>query len=176
MKRLSSSFRFSLPLRSVRARMLLAAVVVEAVMLTLLVSNSLRLMNSYLVEQMALHAQQITPILSAATIAPLAQRDYATVQSVLDESLSNKGVQYLVVVDTQNNRVASAGWPALKALPSNRQDFDQLLQADSPIYHVQTPILSYGQHLGTLYLGMDLSHILAAPQGLADTGHPDRPG
>ena len=169
MKRMSS--RFSLPLRSVRARMLLAAVVVEAVMLTLLVSNSLRLMNAYLFEQVALHAQQITPILSAATIAPLAQRDYATVQSVLDESLSKKGVQYLVVVDTQNNRVASAGWPSSKALPSNEQKFDdQLLQANTPVYHVQTPILSYGQRLGTLYLGMDLQHILAARKVLLTQG------
>jgi signal transduction histidine kinase/CheY-like chemotaxis protein len=163
--------RFSLPLRSVRARLLLAAVLVEAVMLTLLVSNSLRLMNAYLVEQVALHAQQITPILSAATIAPLAQRDYATVQSVLDESLSKKGVQYLVVVDNQNNRVASAGWPSNKALPKTKQKFDdQLLQADSPLYHVQTPILSYGQHLGTLYLGVDLSHILAARKALLTQG------
>ena len=40
--------RFHMPLRSVRARFLLAAVVVEACMLTLLVSNSLRLMNVYL--------------------------------------------------------------------------------------------------------------------------------
>ena len=163
-------FSISLPLRSVRARMLLAAVLVEAVMLTLLVSNSLRLMNAYLVAQVALHAQQITPILSAATVAPLAQRDYATVQSVLDESLSKKGVQYLVVVDTQNNRAASAGWPSNKALPSNDQNFDQLLQADSPVYHVQTPILMFGQRLGTLYLGMDLSHILAARKVLLTQG------
>ena len=166
MKRLDIRVR----LRSVRARLLLAAVVVEAVMLTLMVSNSLRLMNAYLVEQVALHAEQITPILSAATVAPLAQRDYATVQSVLDESLSKKGVQYLVVVDTQNNRVASAGWPAHKPLPSNHQNFDQLLLADSPVFHVQTPVLMFGQRLGTLYLGMDLSHILAARKVLLTQG------
>jgi signal transduction histidine kinase/CheY-like chemotaxis protein len=159
-----------LPMRSVRARFLLAAVVVEAVMLTLLVSNSLRLMNGYLVEQVAQHAQQITPILTAATIAPLAQRDYATVQSVLDESLSKKGVSYLVVVDTQNNRVASSGWPKEQALPSADQGFDLALTSAIPVHHVQTPILMFGQQLGTLYLGMDLSHILAARQALLTQG------
>ena len=162
--------RFAMSMRSVRARFLLAAVVVEAVMLTLLVTNSLRLMNSYLVEQVAQHARQITPILSAATIAPLAQRDYATVQSVLDESLSQKGVSYLVVVDNQNNRVASSGWPLERPLPQAGTPIDQALRASSPVHHVQTPILMAGQRLGTLYLGMDLSHVLAARQALLTQG------
>ncbi len=159
-----------LGMRSVRARFLLAAVVVEAVMLTLLVSNSLRLMNSYLVEQVEQHVRQITPILSAATIAPLAQRDYATVQSVLDESLSQKGVRYLVVVDTQNNRVASSGWPKDQELPNNDTGFELSLSMTNPVHHVQTPVLMSGQRLGTLYMGMDLSHIQAARRALISQG------
>ncbi|RFO96979.1 hypothetical protein DIC66_10840 [Rhodoferax lacus] len=161
---------FSLPMRSVRARFLLAAVVVEAVMLTLLVSNSLRLMNSYLVEQVEQHARQITPVLTAATIAPMAQRDYATVQSVLDESLSQKGVSYLVVVDTQNNRVASSGWPKDQPLPKPDSGIDLSLAAGIPVHHVQTPILMFGQRLGTMYMGLDLSHILAARKALLTQG------
>ena len=157
-------------MRSVRARFLLAAVVVEAVMLTLLVSNSLRLMNSYLVEQVEQHVRQITPILSAATIAPLAQRDYATVQSVLDESLSQKGVRYLVVVDAQNNRVASSGWPKEQELPASDAGFELSLGMTNPVHHVQTPVLMSGQRLGTLYMGMDLSHIQAARRALLSQG------
>jgi signal transduction histidine kinase/ActR/RegA family two-component response regulator len=159
-----------LPMRSARARFLLAAVLVEAIMLTLLVSNSMRLMNSYLVEQVEQHARQVIPILSAATVAPMAQRDYATVQSVLDESLSQKGVSYLVVVDAQSNRVASSGWPEEQPLPSADQGFELALQAANPVHHVQTPILMFGQRLGTLYFGMDLSHILAARQALLTQG------
>ena len=162
--------RLGMPMRSVRARFLLAAVVVEAVMLTLLVSNSLRLMNTYLVEQVEQHARQIIPILSAASIAPLAQRDYATVQSVLDESLSQKGVSYLVVVDTQGNRVASSGWPMDKELPQSGLRIEQALGLSNPVHHVQTPILMAGQRLGTLHLGMDLAHVLAARQALLTQG------
>ncbi len=162
--------KFRMPFQSVRARFLLAAVLVEAVMLTLLVSNSLRLMNSYLVEQVEQHARQIIPILSAATVAPMAQRDYATVQSVLDESLSQKGVSYLVVLDAQNNRVASSGWPKEAPLPLADQGFELALKGANPVHHVQTPILMFGQRLGTLYMGMDLSHILAARQALLTQG------
>jgi signal transduction histidine kinase/ActR/RegA family two-component response regulator len=157
-------------LRSVRTRFLLAAVVVEAVMLTLLVTNSLRLMNAYLFEQVEQHSRQITPILTAATVAPLAQRDYATVQSVLDESLSQKGVRYLVVVDSQGNRVASSGWIADKELPTPDADFDLTRKIANPVHHVQKPILMFGQKLGTLHLGLDLSHILAARRALLTQG------
>ena len=156
--------------RSVRGRLLAVAVVVEAVMLTLLVSNSLRLTNKYMGEQVELHARQIIPILTAATIAPLAQRDYATVQSVLDESLSQKGVQYLVVLDVQGNRVASSGWPADRPLPVADGSFDLASKLQSPTYHVTRPIMMFGQPLGSLQLGLDLSHIVAARQALLTQG------
>ena len=155
-----------LPFRSVRARFLLAAVLVEALMLTLLVTNSLRLINEYLLDQVEQHARQIIPVLSAATVAPLAQRDYATVKSVLDESLSQKGVDYLVVVDAQNNRVASSGWREDAPLPQADLKFDLSRAVSDPVYHVERPILSYGQRLGTLYLGLDLTHVLAARRAL----------
>ena len=155
---------------SVRGRLLAVAVVVEAVMLTLLVSNSLRLTNKYMVEQVELHARQIVPILTAATVAPLAQRDYATVQSVLDESLSLKGVQYLVVEDALGNRVASSGWPVEKALPAADVTFDLKAKLDNPTYHVTRNITMYGQSLGSLHLGLDLSHIVAARQALLTQG------
>ena len=155
-----------LPFRSVRARFLLAAVLVEALMLTLLVTNSLRLMNEYLLDQVEQHARQIIPVLSAATVAPLAQRDYATVKSVLDESLSQKGVDYLVVVDAQNNRVASSGWREDAPLPQADLKFDLSRAVSDPVYHVERPILTYGQRLGTLYLGLDLTHVLAARRAL----------
>ncbi len=157
-------------LRSVRTRFLLAAVVVEAVMLTLLVTNSLRLMNTSLLDQVEMHSNQLTPVLIAATVAPLAQRDYATVQSVLNESISQKGVQYLVVTDSQGNRVANSGWPDNKDLPKPDSDFDAANKVAKLTYHVQKPILMYGQRLGTLHFGFDLSHIAAARRALLTQG------
>ena len=159
-----------LPLRSVRARLLLVAVVVEAVMLTLLVTNSLRLMHGFMGEQVEQHSRQITPILIAATVAPLAQGDYATVQSVLNESLSQQGVQYLVVVDAQGNRVASSGWPLDKPLPVPDKNLELARAQGRPVYHVQRPITMFGQPLGQLHFGLDLSHIAVARQALLTQG------
>ena len=155
---------------SVRGRLLFAAVLVEAVMLTLLVSNSLRLMNSYLVDQLEQHSRQITPVLIAATVAPLVQHDYATVRSVLDESLSQKGVMYLVVDDSQGNRVAASGWPMDRPVPAPDADFSLGGSMRDSTYHVQRTIEMAGQRLGRLHIGLDLSHILSARKALLMQG------
>ncbi len=139
-------------------------------MLTLLVTNSLRLMRDFMVEQVEQHAKQITPILIAATVAPLMQRDYATVQSVVDESLSQKGVQYLVVVDSQGTQAASGGWPKGQPLPVADKNFALARELGKSVYHVQKPIMMYGQTLGQLHFGLDLSHILVARRALLTQG------
>jgi signal transduction histidine kinase/ActR/RegA family two-component response regulator len=156
--------------RSVRSRLLLAAIVVEGVMLTLLVSNSLRLTNYFMVEQLEQQHQQMTPVLTAATVAPLAQRDYATVQSVLNESLSKQGVRYLAVVDAAGSRVASAGLAVHAELPEPDGAFDLTQKIADPVYHVRKPIVMYGQPLGTLQIGLDLTNIFEARKALMTQG------
>ena len=155
---------------SVRGRLLLAAILVELVMLTLLVSNSMRLMNKYMVEQVGQHARQITPILTAAIVAPLAQRDYATVQSVLDESLSQSGVKYLVVTDAYGSPVASSGWKNGQKLPDADDSLDMDRITDRPVYNVRHAIMMFGQPMGSLQFGLDMTHIIVARQTLLTQG------
>ena len=62
------------PWKTLRGRMLVAAMAVEAIMLTLLVANSVRLLYGSLAEQARLHAGQVAPVLNAALVAPLARR------------------------------------------------------------------------------------------------------
>jgi signal transduction histidine kinase/CheY-like chemotaxis protein len=159
-----------LALSSVRGKLLLAAVLIELVMLTLLVSNSLRLVNKYMFEQVTQHARQITPVLTAAIVAPLAQRDYATVQSVLDESLSNSGVKYLVVSDAQGNPVARSGWTAGVPLPEPDKQLDADKLKVDPVYHVKKEILMFQQPMGNIQFGLDMSNILVARQALLTQG------
>ena len=57
----------------IRQRLLLLALFIEAVMLALLVGNSLRLLHQHMGEQAANHSEQLAPGLHAAPVAPLAQ-------------------------------------------------------------------------------------------------------
>jgi signal transduction histidine kinase/HAMP domain-containing protein len=157
------------PLQTVRVRLLLAAILVEAVMLTLLVSNSLRLLHSHMTEQAHNQAEQIAPVLIAALVAPLAQNDQATVQAVLDESRSSDGIDYLAVLDRSGRPIAYSGWPMSKALPLPEEKFS-LLSRGIPRYDVVVPVDLAGQELGSLHFGLNLSRIIAAQKQLLGQG------
>lgn len=159
------------PLRSVRGRLLIVAVLVETIMLTLLVTNSLRLLTTHMGTQARSHAEQIAPVLLAAIIAPLAQRDYATVQAVLDESLAVKGIDYLVITDTTGRRLVASGWSEKKPLPTPDRQFDLFSKDDDkPRHDVKIPINAFGQPMGDLHFGLDLSQIIAAHNELFKQG------
>jgi len=160
-----------LPLRSVRGRLLLAAIAVEALMLTLLVANSLRLLTDNMGSQARRHAEQMAPVLIAAIVAPLAQRDYATAQAVLDESSATDGIEYLAITDQKGRRLAASGWPDDKPLPAPDRGFHLFENgSESPRYDVAMPIEIYGQKLGVLHFGLSLRQIIEAHSQLFRQG------
>ncbi len=139
-------------------------------MLTLLVTNSLRLLQGSLAAQAENHAAQMAPVLNAALVAPMAQSDYATVQAILDESQAVTGITYLAVIDNRGKLVAISGWPRDKTLPAIDPAFSLDDAEHLPRYDVARPIALSGQVLGTLRYGLDLSHIVTARHQLATQG------
>jgi len=158
------------PWKTIRGRLVLAAMVIELVMLAILVGNSQRLLREAMGEQAREQAEQIAPVLSAALVAPLAQYDYATVQAVLHESHAIRGISYLAVRDTSGAIVATSGWAAGKPLPPVDPTFNLDDDDTPPRYDLALPIKLAGQTLGTLQLGLDLSRIVVARQNLLSQG------
>jgi PAS domain S-box-containing protein len=161
--------RFTL-LHTVRGRLLLLAIGVEVLMLTVLVTNSLRLLHSAMTSQALWQAAQIAPVLNAALKAPVAQQDYATVQAVLDEGRATQGIDYIVVTDRTHKQVASSGWMAGQPLPAPSTTLSLLSGAKKPRYNMVVDISQSGQRLGTLHFGLDLSNIVAARRTLLKQG------
>ena len=158
------------PWRTVRGRLVLAALLVEFVMLAILVGNSLRLLHDAMGDQAREQAEQIAPVLSAALVAPLAQYDYATVQAVLDESHAIRGIDYLAVTDASGVIVATSGWPINTPLPAIDASFTLDDDDDPPRYDLELPIKLAGQSLGKLQFGLDLKRILVARKNLLTQG------
>ena len=158
------------PWLTVRGRLVLAALLVELVMLAILVGNSLRLLHEAMGDQAREQAQQIAPVLSAALVAPLAQYDYATVQAILNESHAIRGIDYVAVTDSTGTTVATSGWPGGKPLPPVDARFSLDDDDNPPRYDLALPIKLAGQSLGTLQFGLDLKRILIARQNLLSQG------
>ncbi|HEY0420185.1 MAG TPA: histidine kinase, partial [Acetobacteraceae bacterium] len=145
-----------LSLNTVRGRLLVAAICVETFMLTLMVGNGTRLLYSSLADQVKTYAAQISPVLNAALVAPLAQRDYATVQAILTESKAADGLTYLAVLDAGGKLIAASGWPRDRALPAPDAAFSLVAKDGTYRYDVERPILMAGQPLGSLRFGLSL--------------------
>jgi len=158
------------PLRTLRGKLLLLALLVEAVMLFLLVSNSLRLLRDNMGVQAQRNAELIVPVLQAALVAPLAQSDYATIQAILDESRATGSINYLAVIDAEGNRVASVGLPKTGPLPRPDAQFVLDENESPPQFDVERPIVLAGQTLGALHFGLDLRQIMAARNSLLSQG------
>ncbi|MBJ6802019.1 ATP-binding protein [Geomonas propionica] len=150
------------PWSTVRGRLLMLVIGIEALMLCVMVFNSLRLLHGAMTRQAGWQAEQIAPVLIAALTAPLAQQDFATVQAVIDESRRAGGVKYIAIQDSAGSRVASSGWGSNQALPPPSTSFQLFQGGGGPRYDVRVPIVQTGQPLGTLQFGLDLSQIVAA--------------
>ena len=155
---------------TVRGRLLLLAIGIEVLMLTILVLNSLRLQHGAMTNQARLQAEQFYPVLGAALTAPLAQRDFATVQAVINESCSAGGVDYIVVVDRSGSRISSVGWPTDKPLPKPSRELQLFESKKEPRYDMVVPIAMQNQPLGTVHFGLNLSQIVSARRMLLIQG------
>jgi len=150
-------------LHTIRTRLLLAAILIEVVMLALMVWSGLRVLSDSLRSQAESQARQLVPVLQAALITPLAQRDHATVQAILDESRVSDALAYLAVSDNRGRVIAISGWPADQALPpvDASLSFEEKTSGISR-FDVATPVGLLGQDLGRLQFGLDLSPQVAA--------------
>ncbi len=154
------------PWKTVRGRLLILAIGVEALMLTILIINSTRLLHSAMADQVQAQAQQFSPVLIAALTAPLAARDYATMQAVVDESQAKGSLDYIVVVDRYGHRLAANGWSADMPLPEPSKEFSLFENDKAPRYDVIVPIAFQQQSLGELHFGINLSQIVHARKTL----------
>jgi two-component system, sensor histidine kinase and response regulator len=161
--------QFSLQ-KTIRGRLLLLAIGVEVLMLTILVANSLRLLHGAMTNQARTQVEEYSPVLVAALTAPLAQRDYSTVQAIINESRQSGGVSYIVVADKAGKRVASNGWAADRQLPEPFTELPLFKIKKDMRYDVAVPLSLTGQSLGTLHYGFDLSHIITARRKLLTEG------
>ncbi|WP_124945504.1 EAL domain-containing protein [Sulfurirhabdus autotrophica] len=138
---------------SLRTKLLLASIVVEAVMLTLLVTNSLRLTQESLVNQTRQRSEELNILFNGALGAPLAQRDYATLNEFLEDVRRDQGVVYMVLKDRSGQIVASAGWEANRVLPVPSHSLEVNKERDDR-FDLAVPIKLAGQTYGTLSYGL----------------------
>jgi diguanylate cyclase (GGDEF)-like protein/PAS domain S-box-containing protein len=150
--------------KSLRVKLVLTTALVELVMLSLLVANGVRLIESSLSEQALVKNEQFKPLFNAALVGPLAQRDYATLQEILQELRSEHGVIYLVLLDNYGRIVASSGWDKSEPLP--KPQADAAFGRSGQVFHARLPIEFSGAAYGELRYGVSTTFLAEAKNRL----------
>ena len=150
---------------TLRAKLLITSMVVEALMLTLLVSNSLRLSQESLKDQAIGHNKDLSILFNAALAAPMAEHDYATLNEILHEIMQGEGIVYVVLTDPSGAVVASSGWESHRPLPvvNTHLNFDE---AKDKRLDLAVPIKLVGHTYGVLSYGLSIEFLVKAQSHL----------
>ncbi len=139
-------------IKSLRFKLILASIFVEILMLTFLVFNSVRIMRTDLIAQAQTRLFEVGPLLNASLAPALAERDYGSLDSLLNQVRRDKGINYLVLYDDMGRIVASAGWK--KGMPLSPLDANIGHSGSDGIFDTEIPVQIDGQDYGRLRLGV----------------------
>jgi diguanylate cyclase (GGDEF)-like protein/PAS domain S-box-containing protein len=140
--------------RSLRIRLLFASVLIEAIMLSVLVGNSVRLIHEHLVRQAEVRVHAIELAYKTALAAPLASRDYLTLRDILQGWKSAEDVRYLAVTDNQGQILAAVDWNRQVPLPAATP-----IATDQDVIHIVFPVEYQGVAYGRAHYGLSSNFI-----------------
>lgn len=137
---------------SLRGKLVLTGIALQLGVFALVSGSVYVLVGRFLEADQQEHASQLKPLFNAALAVPMAQRDYASVSAILNESLASRGLLYVMVCDAQLRPIATAGEvPQQFALGSGAAGLADPPESGSP--HT-TSLTIGGQVLGELKFGM----------------------
>lgn len=148
---------------SLRIRLFGLAAVALLTMAAVLTFVQDRLAERTLEAQLEARATSARPILEAALIASMIERDYATIQAVLRESVKTGSFAHMVLVDARGQLIASEGWSFGDGMPRSGR-FTMADGEQRMLYSL--PISLAGQALGTLYFGLSRGPLQAAHEAM----------
>jgi diguanylate cyclase (GGDEF)-like protein/PAS domain S-box-containing protein len=131
------------------------SVLVLAVMLAALAVNSLRLMESALVEQARIRARILGPMLNAALAPPLARHDYAVLKKALTDSRDDDALSYVVVLDLNGRFVANDGWDEVRPLPDIEDTNSATDFRSDNRFDTRLPLTIAGKRYGEVRFGIN---------------------
>ncbi len=156
--------------KSLRFKLIATAIVVEVVLLSLLVWNSMRLTEQSLTEQMEHRMNELQPLLNASLSGPLLQEDIVSMQDIMQQYQSDD-VLYYAVYNSFNELMVTRGKPVLATEQTDHDTFGKAIhQRDQDIYYIHMPIKIEQRVVGHLDLEISLRFIQQAVEKVWQQG------
>ncbi|MDR2015443.1 MAG: EAL domain-containing protein [Azoarcus sp.] len=131
-----------------------------AVVLVLMLSINLHSIEEQIEHYIETRIEYTRNTYQTALITPLVEQDHATLHDILEIWRKSGDVSYLIIMDADGNRLASAGLTGTdsKSLPSPGKA--------GPVYHVRFDINHAGHHYGSVQYGLLIDSLSATREKL----------
>lgn len=162
--------RLPTPKTSFRLRLLVASATVQVVLLSMLLLNSMHLMDSATEASVGVMIDQNASMLNALATAYGEQNAYAALQDVLDELLTdaNEGLIYVLITRANGSTLIDAG---IRAPPSGHDaNLSEQPGADTSVLHSQHPLLLQNNEIGQLRFGVAATTLANTRQSIVAQG------
>lgn len=136
--------------KSLRFKLIAFSVLIEVVMLSLLIANSSRLIESHLVAQSIKQLSETKSNIKASLLPLVVARDYASLDSILNEFTHSNKIVYIFVKDDRQI-IASSKWDTSQEVPNISEEFN----TDFDVFHTKISIDYLGQTYAEAYFGID---------------------
>lgn len=143
--------------KSIRVKLIFFSILVEVIMLTILITNSTQLTKKNLTKESLNHVSEIKSNFQATLLPLLASRDYATLNSLLDEYTKQKNISYIVVTK-DGLIIASSQWDKNNPIAEDEKEFDP----SKKFYKTSVSIDFLTQNFARVHFEMDNSFLNSA--------------
>ncbi len=146
--------------RSIRLKLVAAAVAVEIVMLTLLLANSYRLVSEALESQTRVRLEALAPLLNASLAGRVFQRDHSEIAAIIQQLVGSKftDISYIVVLDRHGEVLASTGEISPQLLSDAASEDKSVADALTDMnYDTAVPLTLLGNKVGAVRYGLSLA-------------------
>jgi len=145
--------------KSIRFKLVAAAIVVELCILGVLLANSYRLVNDALESQTRARLEALAPLLNASLAGYVFQRDHSEIRAILEELVESHftEIRYIVVLDNRDRAIASVG--TLEATRLAQDGIGDLSVRDALsdlVYDTRVPLTISGNDIGSVRFGLSL--------------------
>ena len=150
--------------RSLRFKLVVVSVLVEVVMLTLLLSNSIRIINEVIDRESQTRAESITKLLDSALAVYVFERDFATLNEMLQKLVGNAEGEfsYIRVFDDRDQLYAE--------VDKKNHSEPGKIYVDNEVLHIASPLMLTGQEIGSFQYGISMQALYASKTSLLRQG------
>ena len=155
--------------QSLRFRLVASSVLIQIVFVSLLVVNSISLIEDNLLEQSEVRLYELERLLNSSLATPLVQQDYEVLQEILDDGVRDDGIMYFHLVGNDGQSIVKSGGEFLHSQKDKSHfTLSSSIAAGIDRFDTHVDIKIAGIEYGRLHYGLSIKSLSQIKEALIE--------